>query len=58
MSPFWKVAFFKKQVKALRKGMDFHDLAKHLFKANFGRNESYVKPLKPRTRDPVLHRFS
>ena len=58
MSPFWKVAFFKKQVKALRKGMDFHDLAKHSFKANFGRNESYVKPLKPRTRGAVSHKFS
>ncbi len=58
MSPFWKVAFFKKQVKTLRKGMDFHDFAKDLFKANFGRNESWVKPLKPRTRDPVLRRFS
>ena len=58
MSPFWKVAFFKKQVKTLRKGMDFHDLAKHSFKANFGRNESYVKPLKLRTCGVVSHKFS
>ena len=38
--------------------MDFYDLAKYEFKANLVRNKSYVKPLKPRTRDAVLHRFS
>ena len=58
MGPFWKAAISKKQAKTLRKGMDFHDLAKHSFKPNFGRNESYVKPLKPRTCDVVSHKFS
>ena len=46
------------QAKNLRKGMDFNDLAKHQFKANFVRIKSCVKPLKPRTRDTVFHRFS
>ena len=58
MSTFWKVTLFKKQVNTLRKGMDFYDLAKYSFKANFVRIKSCVKPLKPRTRDTVLHRFS
>ena len=58
MNQFWKVTFFKKQAKPLSKRMDFYDLAKWSFKAKFGRNESYVKPLKPRTRDAVLHTFS
>ena len=38
--------------------MDFQNLAKHSFKPNFGRNESYVKPLKLRTCDVVSHKFS
>ena len=58
MIPFWKVALPQNQAKNLRKGMDFYDLAKHQFKANFVRIKSCVKPLKPRTRDTVLHRFS
>ena len=38
--------------------MDFFDLAKYSFEANFVRIQSCVKPLKPRTRDTGFHRFS
>ena len=38
-----------------RKLMDFR---RHVLRPNFFRIWSYVKPLKPRTRDAVLHTFS
>ena len=58
MGPFWENSHLQKARKPLVKGMDFFDLAKYSFKANFFRTKSYVKPVKPRTRDAILHKFN